>query len=217
VDLATACLNLMGHHTGNGGEVDDSFLGYTKSGQSDGVRLKFANLFVAEQLQAFKTISSAALQQGMQARHFVLLCRQHDLPAQFMGNIVLCTEVNHSLNALHRQASLRRTGLIVQAAMQNTAIVASLMATGTTFLLQEKQPGGRKSLEQLMRRRQSDNSTTDDSNCFAHLLIVFQQQAYRSALHHSDMYSGRLITEPLVHIRCGVLHEVALYYIWSCI
>jgi enoyl reductase-like protein len=147
VDLATARLNLMGHHTGYGGEVDDSFLGYTKSGEADGVRLKFANLFVAEQLQAFEAIRSAALQQGMQARHFVLLCRQHDLPAQFMGYIVLHAKVDHPANALNSQASLCRTRLVVQPTVQNTAVVSGLMAARTAFLLQKKQPSGRKSLK----------------------------------------------------------------------
>jgi hypothetical protein len=84
---------------------------------------------------------------------------------------VLHAKVDHPANALNSQPSLCRTRLVVQPTVQNTTIMAGLMAAGTTFLLQKKQPSGREPLKKLARRRESDDSAANDSHCFAHLLL----------------------------------------------
>jgi len=52
-----------------------------------------------------------------------------------MRNRVLLAELNHLADAAHRHACFRRAGLIVQAGVEHTAVVAGLMpADGGLFL-----------------------------------------------------------------------------------
>ena len=147
-DIATARLNLIGHHTGNGGVVDDSFLGHTKSGKADGMGLKFANLFVDRATRSparplALPRSNKACRRGTSSS----LVASTIFPHSSWG-ISCCTQKSTILpNALNRQASLGRTRLVVQPTVQNAAVMSGLMAAGTAFLLQKKQPRRRKSLK----------------------------------------------------------------------
>jgi hypothetical protein len=81
-------------------------------------------------------------------------------------DLVAFAEFNHPPNSLDRQLRLLRAGLVIEAAVQNTAVVAGLVASGASFLFEYENLGARMSQEKFMRGSQSHDAGTDD--CYFH-------------------------------------------------
>ena len=162
--------NFPDHGFDNSKVIDDTFLRDVKSRKACCVWFDLPKLFGAEQPEPLQSVRDPPFMKSMEARNLFLLRRNNYLPAQLMRNIMLCAKVHHSANSLHCQTGFRRTWLVIEPAVKNAAIMASLVAAGAAFFFKEKQLQLREAFEQLVRGRQANNSATDNSNSLGHSL-----------------------------------------------
>ena len=107
--------------------IGDAFLRNVNRLDAARMRLDLAQLFATEHAQARQAVLASALEQRVQARHFVLTGGDHHFAAHVVPDPVRLAEFDHLADAAHGQPSAARSGLVVQAAVQHAAVVAALM------------------------------------------------------------------------------------------
>src|SRR5678816_2380904 len=81
-----------------------------------------------------------------------------------MRDRILLAERHHLADAGHCEPRLHRAGLVVEPAVEHSAIVSGLVAADGVFLLEHGDARIGKLLPEAVGRRQSDDATADDND-----------------------------------------------------
>ena len=161
-DLAAAPLDQFGVLAGDRAVIDDAGHRGIDRLDAGAVRLDLAEALRADQFQTRHAVRDAALVEILEARQFVLLGRDDHLADHVVGDAVLLAEVDQLLLAGHAEARFQRAGRVVDAGVQDAAVMAGLMLADLALFLQQHQPQARPAVQQFQRRRQPDDPAADD-------------------------------------------------------
>src|SRR5580698_7724975 len=78
-------------------------------------------------------------------------------------------EGDHLADAFNGKACAERAGLVVEAAVQHSAVVAGLVTAGAGFLFKQKKIRSGKALKKPVGRGETNDPSADDGNFSAHL------------------------------------------------
>ena len=111
-----------------------------------------------------------AFEQFPQTHDFGFRAGHYQLAADLMRNAMLPAESLHLPDALDRQPGLQRSRLVVQAGVQDTAVVAALVLANLGLLLQHDHLGLRLGHRQPVRHSKADDSSAHHRvRCFFQL------------------------------------------------
>ena len=113
-----------------------------------------------------ETILKAALMKLLEPAQFGLVHRHHQFAANLVGNGVLPAKSHHLADAGDGEHGLGRAGLVVQAGVQHSAVVASLVPAHGGFLFQDRDARAGQSAPQFAGGCQSDDAATDNNQVF---------------------------------------------------
>jgi hypothetical protein len=162
--------------------VHDGGVGRVDAGHRPHVRLDLAHAAGVDQAEPRHAVGRAPLVEGVQPRHLLLRGGDDDLAAAVVLDRVRLAEVHHQAHALHAQAGLEGAGLVVDAGVDDAAVVAGLVPAELGFLLAQHEFQRRKLLEQRPRRGQPDDPAADDGDVVGHRadIIVRRFRPHRS-------------------------------------
>ncbi len=86
----------------------------------------------------------------------------HDFAAQLVGQVVFLAEFDHETRALDGHLGLEAAWLVVQAGVDDAAVVAGLVGGDLGLFLQNDELEVRAALHQLHGRGQANDSGADD-------------------------------------------------------
>lgn len=98
----------------------------------------------------------------------MVLGRDHNLSAKLEWDVLSRAELDHAANSLDCQPRLRRTGLVVEPAVQHAAVVSGLMARRADLFFEEKKLCAGHTPKELASCRQTNNPTSDDDDSSLH-------------------------------------------------
>jgi hypothetical protein len=101
------------------------------------MRLSFPEFFWSYEAEAAQSVGLATLAQFFQARKFVWTSGDDDFAADFVRDVMFTTELDHGCRSGNAQARLERAGLVVNAGVDDTAVVAALVARYGVFFFEE--------------------------------------------------------------------------------
>src|SRR4029434_6243611 len=117
---------------------------------------------------ALKSVGFAATMQFFQAGELALLRCDDDLAAALVSNSVLLAEAVHQLASFDAVLSFQGTGLVVEAGMDDAAVMARLMRGIAIFGFQQDQPHGRSGVQEGMGSRKTNDAAPDYRNVVRH-------------------------------------------------
>ena len=126
------------------------------------MRLVLRDLRAGEQPETLQAIGAAALVDRLQARQLALVGGHDDLAAPFPADPVGVAEFLHEPRALDAEAGLQRAGLVVDAGMDDAAVVARLVGGQTWFLVEDGDAGAGVGLREGQGGRQPDDTAPDE-------------------------------------------------------
>ena len=110
------------------GVVGDAGRGDHQGLQTDGVGLDLAQFFGADEAEAGQAVGFAALAEVFEAREFVGVGGDDDFATDLVGDGVFAAELDHGRGARHAEAGFQRAGLVVDAGVDDAAVVSALVA-----------------------------------------------------------------------------------------
>ena len=126
-NLAAALFDEPAHRLGDLLVIDDARLRHEQPGHAGNVRLMFLDLLGREPAHAGQTIGPAPAFEVVQGGNFARFRGDDDFAAAFMADVVLLAEAIHFLPADGAILGLEGTGLVVEPAVNDAAVVAGLM------------------------------------------------------------------------------------------
>ena len=103
------------------------------------MRLDFAELFPTHHGHTRNAVGNAALVKALQPSDLVLRGGKHQLAAFFVWNTLLLAEALHGSGTCDAIASFHRSGTVVEAGMNDAAVMTSLMAGKLAFFFYENE------------------------------------------------------------------------------
>ena len=146
----------------DGGVVGDSRGGHDQGLQAGGVRFDLAQFFWTDHAQAGQAVGFSALAQFFETREFVGFGRDDYFAADFVRDVVLAAELDHGGGAGDAESRLQRTGLVVEAGVDDAAVVSALVAGDAVFFLQNQKPQMGKAARDFERDGEADHTAADD-------------------------------------------------------
>ena len=116
--------------------VDDSLLRHTQRSDATDVRLTLKHCLAPKKLDAFKSVLPAALLEFAQSLQFGVVARHNQFTADLVSDAGLAAKLDHLPNTAHGEDGLGRSRLVIEAAVQYAAVVATLVAANFRFLFQ---------------------------------------------------------------------------------
>jgi hypothetical protein len=107
---------------------------------ADGMWLDLGDLVRRESAYSDDPVFGPPTVKLFQSRHFVRAAGDDDLPRPVNGKILGLAELSHPSLAGDTQACLERARLVVQARVENTAVVSGLVVSDDAFLLEDGNP-----------------------------------------------------------------------------
>jgi hypothetical protein len=86
----------------------------------------------------------------------------NDLAADVVGDGVLAAEIGHEPDSADGKAGFQRAGLVVEAAVEDTAVVRALVAAGGVFFFKDANGCTGLADEQFTGCGQADDTAPDD-------------------------------------------------------
>ena len=126
------------------------------------MRLSLAQLIAAEPAQSAKFIFRAALLERLEPGYFQLVGGNDHFAADLMFDGVLAAELRHLTDSLHGHARLQGARFVIEAGVQDAAVVRALVAAEAGLFFQQRDRGRRQGLPELIGRAEPDQSTADD-------------------------------------------------------
>lgn len=91
----------------------------------------------------------------------------NNLAANLVRDAVFPAKLHHGRRAADAQLRLQRPRFVVNAGMNDSAVVPALMPADTTFLFEQQQPKPGKSPRDLKPHSKADNPSADDDDFVA--------------------------------------------------
>ena len=133
------------------------------------MRLDFSQLLRSDQAQAGEAVGFSALAQFLQPRQFVSVGSDDDFAAHFVGNSVLAAELDHGRRSGHAKPGLHGSRLVVDAGVNDAAVVAALVAGDAVFFFEEQQAQAGKAARNFERDPEPHHTTADDDDIVARI------------------------------------------------
>jgi hypothetical protein len=149
--------------------INNAFLRDAEGGEAGGVGFDLAELGGVEPLEAFEAILLAAGFEVAEALDFGFAGGDNDLAADLMGDGVLAAEIGHEPDSAHGKAGFQRAVLVVESAVENTAVVRALVAAGAILFFKNANGGARFFQKQLAGDGQAHDASADDDK-----VVLFQ-------------------------------------------
>jgi hypothetical protein len=86
----------------------------------------------------------------------------NDLAADLMGDGVLATEFGHEPDSADGEAGFQRSGLVIESAVEDTAVVRALVAARAILFFKDKNGGARFFQKQLAGDGETHDASADD-------------------------------------------------------
>ena len=119
--------------------------------------------FWANRTQPKQSVRLSTPAQFVEPWEFFFLGCDDDLSANPVGNSMLRAELHHLRGARDTEAGLERTGFVVNAGVNDSAVVSTLVAGNTIFLFKHQQALMREAAGYFKRDSQTDGPTSDDN------------------------------------------------------
>ena len=161
-DLPAGASNQLGIFLRDERVIGDSGPRHIKRGDARRVRLDIAQLLWPNLREAGHAVCGAAAHEFLKAGELRFAGRDHDLSADFVWDAVFAAELHHRTCAGHAILRLQRAGPIVNAGVNDTAVMSGLMARDRSFFFQNGQTNSRVVAQRLKSRSQTNDSTADD-------------------------------------------------------
>src|SRR5581483_1124103 len=100
----------------------------------------------------------------LETRQFFFGSRDNELSTNLVDDTVLLTKIDHRFRALHAEARLQRSGRVVNAGVNNAAIVSALVACDSRLFLDHEQPEFGKRLREVHRGGEADDAPANDDD-----------------------------------------------------
>lgn len=136
-DLGTGSSQEGDHGVADVLVVDDAFFGDAEGKEAGGMGFDFADLFRGEEAQTVESVLLAAGEEVVEAGEFGRIGSDDEFAADFMADGVLLAEGEHLANAVDGEASLGGAGLVVEAGVEDSGVVAGLVAADGGFLFKD--------------------------------------------------------------------------------
>ncbi len=159
---AAEAFDLSDERVADGLVIDDAFLRDAEGGEAGGMGFDLADLGGVEPLEAFEAVLLAADFEVTQALDFGFCGGDNDLAADLMGDGVLATEFGHEPDSADGEAGFQRTGLVVEAAVEDAAVVRALVAAGAILFFKDANGCTGLADEQFTGCGQADDTAPDD-------------------------------------------------------
>ena len=117
--------------------VDDAFFGDAEGEEAGGMGFDFANLFGGEEKEAVETVLLATGVEVVEAGEFGGVGGDDEFAADFVTDRVFLAEGEHLPDAVDGEAGFGGAGLVVEAGMEDSGVVAGLVATDGGFLFKD--------------------------------------------------------------------------------
>jgi hypothetical protein len=126
------------------------------------VRLPLADPFRTHFLESNDAVGAPALEKHVEGAKVSLRDRHDQLSVDPVTDVVCVAEAQEAVSSLEAKAGLERARLVVDARMDDTAVVTGLMARDRRFLLQHREAQAGSALQELSRHREADDTPADD-------------------------------------------------------
>ena len=128
------------------------------------MRLDLEDAFAADVLEARHAVRQRPLAQGGESWQLAVIERDHELAAVIERDVVRLGEGFDIGLALAAESCLERARRVVQAGMEDAAVVAGLVGRELSLLLDDGHPQVRTGLQQPVRGREADDPAADDDD-----------------------------------------------------
>lgn len=118
-----------------------------QAGHTHHVRLDLAKFDCIQLTDVGDTVGRGPLPDGGESGAFDVVEGDEDLAALVVGDVVLAAELLEEVDAATAESCLERARLVVEAGMDNTAVVAGLVCGEHRLLLHDGDLGSRTQLE----------------------------------------------------------------------
>jgi hypothetical protein len=159
-----ALAHLAGERVGDAGEVDDARGGGVQGGDAAAVRLHLGQPRGVQAPQPGHAVGAPSTLELVERAELARPGRDDDLAAALVGDPALLAQVLHEPRALDAQARLERPGGVVDARVQDAAVVAGLVAADLGLALEHRHAPARVAQDQLARDGQPDDARADDDD-----------------------------------------------------
>jgi len=155
--------------------IDDAFLWNAQCCEAGGMGFDFAELLSAKPLEAFEAVLGSTRFEFAKATDFGFVCGDDDFSADFVGDPVFAAEIRHQTDSAHGKAGLQRAGLVIEAAVEDTAVVRALVAAGAVFFFKDADRRSGFAEKQLAGDGEAYDAAPDDK-----MVMLFQILETRS-------------------------------------
>ena len=162
LDPPTALLDQLRHLARHLDVVHDPGLGHVDRPHRAAVRLELPDFLRRQHLEPGEAVGLPALVDILQPRQLGRVGRHDDLAAALPLDAVGVAELLHPARPVHAGPRLERAGLVVDAGVDDPAVVTGLVGRDLRFLLQQDQPEARMGLGQGQRGGEADDAASHD-------------------------------------------------------
>jgi hypothetical protein len=96
-------------------------------------------------------------------RNFRIVDGDNDFAANLIRHVIRGTESGHLADAIHRKPGLFGTGLVVEAAVEDAAVVAGLMLSDVGLLFEDDDFSEQPAFTGFKCRSKADDASPDDA------------------------------------------------------
>src|ERR1700730_16653180 len=140
---------------------------YTNAANAGGIGFKFTNLVGGQHPQPFQSILVPASVQFVEPWQFPLRSSDDYFAADVVRHGVFLTKALKRFPSLNAKFSLQASWLVIDPGVDNSTVVARLMARNYRFFLNDCERNSGKTVSKLKACCQADDTSTD--NCNVHL------------------------------------------------
>jgi hypothetical protein len=166
-DLAAARTHFVGIGGCDAAKIDDPRLGHVECPNARRMGLELVDCFRIDLLKPTEAVRKPAPFELRKRRKLALIECDDELAAELVGNPTLVREALEGFHPLAAQTRLQRPGRVVQPGVDDTRVVAALVASQFRLFLKEGQAEARLRFEQTVRRGQPDQPASDDGDVVA--------------------------------------------------
>src|SRR5689334_25011352 len=130
------------------------------------MRLQSPQLGAIEPFQPGEAVRTTAFSKGAQSRNLRVVSGDNHLAADFVSNSLLTRVRCHQPNAGYRQPRLFGAGRVIEASVQNPAIVTRLVLANSSFFLQYDDALCRSGRNKSVSCGEADDAPSD--HCYPH-------------------------------------------------
>ena len=163
-NLAAPISNLVRVGQRDAPEIDDPGRGRPEGPDSGRVRFELANPLGADLFESFDPVRLAPLANRGEGRELALVQSDDELAAVLERDPVIRSEPLERGLALAAELRLPRSGRVVEARVQHSAVVAGLMRPEGRLLFEENETQPRPTLEKAIRRREPQDAPSYDGD-----------------------------------------------------